>query len=139
MKKTLKIAVATLGLAAFATTAQAEGDLVKGEKVFKKCKVCHMIGEGAKKKIGPPLNNIIDAKAGAQEGFKYSKAMKAAGEGGLMWSVEKLDEYLKKPKKLVPKSKMNLPGGGLKKDADRENVIAYIKTFSKMEKKDKKP
>ncbi len=129
MKKTLKIAFATLSLATFATAAQAEGDPAKGEKVFKKCKVCHMIGEGAKKRIGPPLNNIVDAKAGSQEGFKYSKAMMAAGEGGLMWSVEKLDEYLTKPKKLVPKGKMAFPG--LKKEDDRANVIAYIKTFSK--------
>jgi len=133
MKKVIRIAAATLALASFATTAQAEGDAVKGEKVFKKCKICHAVGEGAKKKVGPPLNNIIDAKAGVQEGYKYSKAMVAAGEGGLTWSVEKLDEYLTKPKKLVPKSKMNLPGGGLKKEADRANVIAYLKTFSKKE------
>lgn len=129
MKQTLKIAVATLALASFATVAQAEGDAAKGEKVFKKCKVCHMVGEGAKKRVGPPLNNIMDAKAGVQEGFKYSKALVAAGEGGLMWSVEKLDEYLKKPKDLVPKGKMAFPG--LKKDEDRADVIAYIKTFSK--------
>lgn len=128
MKKTLKIAVATLALASFATVAQAEGDAVKGKKVFNKCKVCHMVGEGAKKRVGPPLNNIVDAKAGVQEGFKYSKAMIAAGEGGLMWSVEKLDEYLTKPKKLIPKGKMSFPG--LKKEADRANVIAYLKTFS---------
>ena len=129
MKQTLKIAVVTLALASFATVAQAEGDAAKGEKVFKKCKVCHMVGEGAKNRVGPPLNNIIDAKAGVQEGFKYSKALVAAGEGGLMWSVEKLDEYLKKPKDLVPKGKMAFPG--LKKDEDRADVIAYIKTFSK--------
>ena len=128
MKKILRIAVASLALTSFAATAQTDGDAEKGKKVFKKCKVCHMIGEGAKKRVGPPLNNIIDAKAGAQEGFKYSKAMKAAGEGGLMWSVEKLDEYLKKPKKLVPKTKMAFPG--LKKEDDRANVIAYLKTFS---------
>ncbi len=133
MKKVIRIAAATLALASFATTAQAEGDAVKGEKVFKKCKVCHQVGEGAKKRVGPPLNNIIDAKSGVQEGYKYSKAMVAAGEGGLTWSVEKLDEYLTKPKKLVPKTKMNLPGGGLKKEADRANVIAYLKTFSKKE------
>lgn len=132
MKKTLKIAVAALALASFATVAQAESDAAaKGEKVFKKCKICHAVGEGAKKKIGPPLNNIIDAKAGVQEGYKYSKALIAAGEGGLMWSDEKLDEYLTKPRKLVPKGKMAFPG--LKKEDDRANVIAYLKTFSKKE------
>lgn len=131
MKKTLKIAVATLALASFAATAQAEGDAKKGEKVFKKCKVCHMVGEKAKKRVGPPLNNIIDAKAGSQEGFKFSKAMIAAGEGGLTWSDEKLDEYLTKPKKMIPKTKMAFPG--LKKESQRADVIAYIKQFSKPE------
>lgn len=128
MKQTLRIAVATLALASFAATAQAEGDAKKGEKVFKKCKVCHMVGEKAKKRVGPPLNNIIDAKAGIQEGYKYSKAMLAASEGGLTWSDEKLDEYLTKPKKMIPKGKMSFPG--LKKEDDRANVIAYLKTFS---------
>jgi hypothetical protein len=37
MKQALKIAVATLALASFAATAQAEGDAKKGEKVLKKC------------------------------------------------------------------------------------------------------
>lgn len=136
MKQALKIAVATLALASFAATAQAEGDAKKGEKVFKKCKVCHMVGEKAKKRVGPPLNDIMDAKAGAQEGFKFSKAMVAAGADGLTWSEEKLDEYLTKPKKMIPKTKMSFPG--LKKESDRANVIAYIKMFSKMEKMEKK-
>jgi cytochrome c len=131
MKNPIKLAVVALALTSFANMAQAAdaGDPVKGKKVFNKCKICHMVGEGAKKRIGPALNNIIDAKAGAQEGFKYSKAMVAAGAGGLMWSEEKLDEYLKKPKKLVPKTKMVFPG--VRKDKDRANVIAYLKTFSK--------
>ena len=62
--------------------------------------------------------------------------MVEAGAGGLTWSVEKLDEYLTKPKKMIKKGKMSFPG--LKKESDRANVIAYIKTFSKMEKMEKK-
>lgn len=133
IKSASKIAVTIIALASFATLAEAagEGDPAKGEKVFKKCKVCHMVGEGAKKKVGPPLNNIIDAKAGSQEGFKYSKSMVEKGEGGLTWTVENLDAYLEKPKDVVPKGKMAFPG--LKKDADRADVIAYLKTFSKKE------
>lgn len=129
MKNPIKLAVIALALTSFANMAQADGDAAKGKKVFNKCKICHMVGEGAKKRIGPPLNNIIDAKAGTQAGFNYSKAMIAAGAGGLVWSEEKLDEYLKKPKKLVPKTKMSF--AGVRKDKDRANVIAYLKTFSK--------
>lgn len=109
--------------------AHAEGDADKGKKVFNKCKACHMVGENAKKRVGPPLNNIIGAKAGSQEGYNYSKAMKTAGEGGLVWSEEKLSAYLEKPKDVVPKGKMAFPG--LKKEDDRTDVIAYLKQFSK--------
>lgn len=128
MKTALKLAIAAAALTSFAGIAQAEGDAKAGEKVFRKCKACHMVGEKAKKRVGPPLNNIVGAKAGAQEGFRYSKAMKEKGEGGLTWTEETLDSYLKKPRKVVPGTKMAFPG--LKKDDDRADVIAYLKTFS---------
>ncbi len=47
--------IATLPL--LAATAHA-GDAEKGEKVFKKCAACHAVGEGAKNKVGPELNEI---------------------------------------------------------------------------------
>ena len=121
------------------TPAHAEGDAKKGKKVFNKCKACHMVGEKAKKRVGPPLNNIIGAKAGTQEKFKFSPAMVKAGKDGLVWNDEKLEEYLLKPKALVPGTKMAFPG--LKKDADRANVIAYLKEFTKKPEKEpeKKP
>jgi cytochrome c2 len=129
MKTALKLAIAAVALTSFTGIAQADGDAKKGEKVFRKCKACHMIGENAKKRVGPPLNNIVGAKAGSQEGFKYSKAMTEKGEGGLTWTEETLNTYLHKPKDVVPGTKMAFPG--LKKDDDRANVIAYLKTFSK--------
>ncbi len=127
MKKIL-IAFAALSVLA-ATPAFADGDVKKGKKVFKKCKACHAVGEKAKKKVGPPLNNIFGMTAGTQEGFKYSKAMKAKGEEGLVWNEETIAELLKKPKKFIPKTKMTF--AGLKKDKQIENVLAYLKTFSK--------
>lgn len=131
MTSPLKFAIAATLAMTLAGAAHAEGDAKKGEKVFKKCKACHAVGEGAKKKVGPHLNNIIGAKAGIQEGFKYSKAMVKAGEEGLTWTDENLSLYLEKPKKLVKGTKMAFPG--LRKDADRANVIAYLKQFSKSE------
>ncbi len=116
-------------IGAFATVAHAEGDPKKGEKVFKKCKACHMVGEGAKNRVGPPLNDLFGRKAGTVEGFKYSKAMKEAGEKGLVWDVKTLDEFLKKPKAVIKKTRMAFVG--LKKEKDRANVIAYLKQFSK--------
>ncbi len=111
-----------------ALPASAAGDAEKGKKVYNKCKACHMVGDKAKNRVGPPLNNIIGAKAGAQEGYKYSKAMVAAGEGGMVWDMETLSAYLLKPKDVVPKGKMAFPG--LKKETDRINVIEYLKQYS---------
>ena len=48
---------------------------------------------------------------------------------GIVWDEETLDAYLKAPKKYIQGTRMAF--AGLKKDADRANVIAYMKTFSK--------
>ena len=118
--------IVALGLG-LALPAFAEGDPAKGKKVFRKCKACHTVGEKAKNKIGPILNGIIDREIASLEGFKYSKAFLAKKEEGFVWTVEALDTYLTKPKKLIKGSKMSFIG--LRKPADRENVIAYLRTF----------
>ena len=93
--------------------------------MFNKCKACHGIDEGGKNKLGPNLWNIVGSPIAAKAGYKYSKAMVAyAGEAG-NWNDENLDIWLKKPKDLVRKTKMIFPG--LKKEVDRENIIAYLK------------
>ncbi|MCT4656840.1 MAG: cytochrome c family protein [Cohaesibacter sp.] len=130
----MKRLVAVAGMLVLAATgsALAEGDAAKGEKVFKKCKACHQVGEKAKNKVGPILNNIVDREIATVEGFKYSKAFKAKKEeGGFVWNEENLHGYLTKPKKFIPKNKMAF--AGLKKEKDRNNVIAYLKTFSAAE------
>ena len=47
--------------------------------------------------------------------------MKASG---IVWDEKTMDEFLKKPKKMVKKTKMGF--AGLKKEKQRANVIAYI-------------
>jgi len=122
----MKLAALGLSLAVSlaATTALADGDAAKGKKVFKKCKACHTIKEGGKNKVGPNLFGIVGKKSATVEGFKYSKAMEKAD---LTWDDATLSEYLKKPKALVKGTKMTF--AGLKKEKDRDNLIAYLKTF----------
>ena len=111
------------------------GDATKGKKVFKKCAACHAVGPDAKVKVGPPMNGIVGRAAGTYEGMKFGKSLAAAGEAGLVWSEDELFEYLKNPKKYLraklddkkAKSKMAFK---LKKDKDRNNVIAYLATFA---------
>lgn len=117
--------------AAFAIPAHGAGNAELGEKVFRKCKSCHMVGEDAKSKVGPILNGIIGATAGTNEDFakKYSKPMVKAGEEGLVWNAETLSTYLEKPRDMIKGTKMSF--AGLKKAEDRENVIAYLEQFGK--------
>lgn len=111
-----------------ASTAQEAGDPSAGQTVFRRCMTCHSVGEGARNKVGPVLNGVVGRKAGTYEGFKYSPAMMKAGEGGLVWTPENLDTYLQSPKDAVPGNKMAF--AGLKNQADRANVIAYLTTLS---------
>lgn len=105
------------------------GDPVAGEQVFKRCKACHAVGEGAKHRVGPELNDLIGRTAGGAEGYRYSSAMEKAGADGLVWNVETLATFLDDPKGMVKGTKMAF--AGLKKQADTDNVIAYVASFSK--------
>lgn len=116
--------ISILFLITFINSAYA-GDVEKGKKVFNKCKACHGIDEGGKNKLGPNLWNIVGAPIAAVDGYKYSKALVAYAEEAGNWNEENLDAWLKKPKDLVRKTKMIFPG--LKKEADRANLIAYLK------------
>jgi len=119
-----------LALSLFCTVAAADdfGDPVAGEAVFKKCKSCHMVGEGAKHRIGPHLNGIFGRQAGTHENFRYSKALARAGTGGLEWHADTLDAFLEKPRALASGTRMSF--SGLRKPEDRLNLIAYLRAFS---------
>ena len=114
-------------IVALAAPAFAEGDAAKGEKVFKKCKACHAVGEDAKNKVGPTLNGIVGAPAGQNPDFKYSDALTEMAAGGLVWDDANLSAFLTKPKDFMKGTKMSF--AGLRKEADVENVIAYLQTF----------
>ena len=101
-------------------------ELIKaGKKVFKKCKACHAVGEGAKNKSGPQLYNIIGRKMGSADRYKYSKGFKRALDEGRIWKEELMIEFLRKPKKFIKGTKMSF--GGLKKDKDLNAIVAYLK------------
>ena len=48
---------------------------------------------------------------------------------GIVWNEETLDGYLEKPKAYVKGTRMIF--AGLRKEEDRANVIAYLKSYSK--------
>ncbi|MDA8747084.1 cytochrome c family protein [Litoreibacter sp.] len=102
------------------TTVALIGDTAAGKKVFRKCKACHTFKEG-KNGAGPTLHKVLGATAGQVGGFKFSNEMTASG---IVWNAETLAGFLAKPKAYLPGTKMSF--AGLKKQADIDNVIAYI-------------
>lgn len=101
--------------------ASLTGDATHGKQVFMQCKTCHAVEEG-KNMIGPSLAGIIGRAAGSVAGYSYSAANK---NSGITWSEDKLFQYLEKPARVVPGTKMAF--GGLAKAQDRADVIAYLK------------
>ena len=121
----MKITILAFGaLLAVSNTAFAEGDVAKGEKVFKKCIACHTLEDG-KNKVGPSLYGIFGRTAGALEDYKYSTAMV---ESGIVWDDENMDGYLKKPRAFLKGTKMAF--AGIKKDNQRADLIAFLKEKS---------
>jgi cytochrome c len=123
----IRIAVASLAvcLSMFAAgSVRAEGDAAQGEKLFRQCKSCHAT-EAGKNRVGPSLFGVVGRKAGSAEEFKgYSEGLKAAG---FSWDDAKLDAYLTNPKAVIADSKMAF--AGIAEAADREHVVAYLKTL----------
>ena len=103
----------------------ALGDLVHGEKVFKKCSACHMIASDGKNMIGPNLWGVIGRTAGSISDYKYSKAMVAYAK---QWSFEEMNSYLIKPQAYIKGTKMAF--AGLRKEKDRASVILYLNSKS---------
>ncbi|MBC2668535.1 c-type cytochrome [Novosphingobium piscinae] len=100
------------------------GDAVHGKQVFVQCQACHSLQTG-KNMIGPSLAGVIGRTAGSITGFSYSTANK---NSGITWSEDKLFQYLEKPARVVPGTKMVF--AGLPKAQDRADVIAYLKSPS---------
>ncbi|MEQ3626781.1 MAG: c-type cytochrome [Celeribacter sp.] len=96
-----------------------------GEKVFRKCKACHQLGEGAVNRSGPHLNGVFGRQAGTVEGFRYSSAMEDAGADGLIWTTETLAGFLAKPRGYLKGTKMSFPG--LRSEDDIAAIEAYLR------------
>jgi cytochrome c len=104
----------------------ASADAAKGEAAFKACKACHTAEDGGANKVGPNLYGIVDDTISGRDGFGYSDALKA--KASEKWTFENLNAFLTKPKSFVPGTKMSY--GGMKNDAKRANLLAYLRSLS---------
>ncbi len=102
--------------------ASFTGDPTAGEGVFLACKNCHLLAAG-KNMVGPSLHAIRGRHSGEVAGFSYSTANK---KSGIVWSDEKMFQYLESPQRVIPGTKMTYTG--VKDPQQRANVIAYLDT-----------
>ena len=119
--RTAVLALALTG--AGVAPALAQGDPENGEKVFRRCKACHVI-DAETNRLGPYLVGVYGREAGKVEGYSYSRGLV---EAEFVWDEQTLDPWLADPKAVIPNTKMVLK---LSKPEDRADVIAYLKSMS---------
>ena len=112
--------VAATALAAPGVQAQ---DANPGKAVFAQCASCHAID--ASNGVGPSLQGVVGRRAGSFAGFRYSRAMKAAGT---TWDATTLDGYIADPQKAVPGNVM--PFAGISDAKPRADLVGYLKTLT---------
>lgn len=110
-------------------TLLASADAAKGEVVFKKCVSCHTSESAGANKVGPNLFDIVNRPLASHEGFSYSAGMKDFSQGGsVVWDYDHLNHFLEAPKKYVSGTAMGF--AGVKKETERADLIAYLRTLS---------
>ncbi|MCF6272925.1 MAG: c-type cytochrome [Rhodobacteraceae bacterium] len=98
-----------------------------GAQLFQSCISCHEIGPDARNKVGPPLNGIIGSPAANSEGFRYSRALVARAEAGLVWDEAALDDFMANPSAFIPGTRMSF--SGVRKKSDRAALLAFMATL----------
>ena len=115
--------IAALLLIGSATAALA-ADPAAGQQIFKaRCGICHSVAAGVNG-VGPTLFGVVGRSAGSVPGFQYTADHKKLG---VTWDAATLDKYLTNPRAMVPDTTMIY--AGLKDDAKRADLIAYLETL----------
>jgi cytochrome c len=104
--------------------ASLTGDAASGKSSFAQCRTCHVVDPGMNR-VGPSLANIVGREAGTVAGFRYTDAN---AQSGITWTEEKLFQFLEKPQRVIPKTKMIF--AGIPDAQKRADMIAYLKNPS---------
>lgn len=105
--------------------AAAAGDVKKGFKTFKrKCMGCHTIDAGGMNRTGPNLWGIVGKDKAQAERYRYSTALRTRGG---TWTEEELLRFIAGPRTMIPDTKMTF--AGIKKESDRLDILAFLKTL----------
>ena len=120
--------IPALVLAGISAPALAQdGDAAAGQRVFNQCRACHTADQGGRNTVGPNLFGILGRRAGSVEGFRYSANLRELGEGGLVWSEDRIRAYVANPKDVIPRGSMSYPG--LRNATQVNDLMAYLATL----------
>ena len=96
-----------------------EAAAARGKVVAQACQTCHSFG--SENKLGPNLEKVIGRTAGIAPGYDFSDAMRTSG---IVWTEDRLREFLRNPLALVPGTKMALSPLS---EQDARDVVEFIK------------
>lgn len=99
-----------------------------GATASKKCVSCHVFEKGGPNGIGPGLWGTLGARIAGHAGFDYSGAFQEYAAKAGVWTYDEMDAFLAAPQRHVPGTKMTFVG--LKKQDERVNLIAYLRSMS---------
>ena len=106
----------------------ASADVGAGEALSRACVACHSFEQGAPNKVGPNNWNVVGNLMAHVDGFRYSDAMQARHDEGVVWDYEALNQFLYRPRDYMPGTTMSY--AGLRNEEDRANMIAWLRTLS---------
>jgi cytochrome c len=99
----------------------AEGDAEAGERVFSRCRACHVVDQ-EQNRVGPHLVGIYGREAGSVEGYRYSPAL---ADSGIVWDDEAIAAYVEDPRGFIPGNRMAFPG--IRNEQEIADLLAYLR------------
>lgn len=103
----------------------ADADVEAGKNISRACAACHSFDKGGPNRVGPNLHDIVMADIARDDQYAYSDALMEK-EG--VWDYDALNQFLWRPKKWAPGTKMNFIG--LDDAEDRADIIAWLRTLA---------
>lgn len=108
--------------------AIAGADVAAGQALSLRCVACHTFDAGGADRVGPNLYEVVGRVKGGKENFNYSPAFQALAAAGSIWTYEDLNSFLADPRVAIVGTRMGV--AGISGDADRHNLIAYLRSLS---------
>jgi cytochrome c len=80
----------------------------------------------ARTRPAPACGIVVERKIASHEGYAYSEG--ATAKAAEAWTYDNLNAFISNPKGFLPGTKMAF--GGIKNDAKRANLIAYLASLA---------